>query len=464
MNIENETDRQRFYRERDLRTADYLDQDFPGRVPATIHAGNDACSTAAGQLALVALANQLARAHQNIRFSLAEPCAPLLIPTLCKGSSLGDELQRLMERIDPYGTFGIEGTTLTPADISIGIGVDCRKDLTWYLGCDRSNAELAKEPRPLGQGVAADLRGAGLAAVLGAAAAFKAALDVATVPAIVSAWNFAAGGAADSGPRDFPMIDVGRGLMIGGGAVAAGAVYWLMQWGNASPWVVVDGDIVKLHNTNRGLLFFPDDADWLRGEPIHKVACLHRYLGGVRPIAEWFDNTPVNEQEFDTVLVLANERAVRTLASQRNDPIQLQATTGRSWMSQLHRHIVGRDDCIRCRMADVKMPRFGCSEGDTGFSDQPDQPDAALPFLSAASGLMLVSALQRLQLGEIGEGKCNTWRWDFRSTRQIDSMGRHKCRRDCSIVLPSGARRKIAAKTRWADQPWLVRPGRAKTH
>ena len=113
------------------------------------------------------------------------------------------------------------------------------------------------------------------------------------------------------------MIDVGRGLMIGGGAVAAGAVYWLMQWGNASPWVVVDGDIVKLHNTNRGLLFFPDDADWLRGEPIHKVACLHRYLGGVRPIAEWFDNTPVNEQEFDTVLVLANERAVRTLASQR---------------------------------------------------------------------------------------------------------------------------------------------------
>ena len=77
MMTETKTDRQRFYRERDRRTVDYLEHDFSGRAPVTIHGGKDACSTEAGQLALIALANQLARVHQNVRFSLAEANAPL---------------------------------------------------------------------------------------------------------------------------------------------------------------------------------------------------------------------------------------------------------------------------------------------------------------------------------------------------------------------------------------------------
>ena len=448
--------RARFYLERDSRTIDYLESDSPGRIPVSVHATDDACSTQSGQLLLLALANQLARIHRNVCFSLSTPNAALLLPAVCNGASVGDEIQRLAKRIDPYGSFEIERSDLRSRNISIGIGAHCRSGLTWYLGCNRSNAELATNPCVLGHDTPADLRGAGLAAILGAAAAIKTALQIETVPTTVSAWSLGSGADANPGPSDLPKVDVGRGLMVGGGAVAAGAVYWLMQWGNETPWTIIDHDSVELHNTNRSLLLFPDDAGWSETTPRSKVACLRQYLDDVQAVNAWYDEAPETAQEFDAVLVLANERDVRTRVSSRNDPIQFQATTGRSWLSQLHRHILGRDDCVRCRMFDIRTPRLACSTAAMAETEQPDQHDAALPFLSAASGLMLVSALQQLQCGEFGDNRDNTWRWDFRTTLRIESSGYHECRSDCCTLLPSDARRKIAQKTRWRDQSWLA--------
>ena len=97
MTNENNSERDRFYRERDSRTVDYLAVDSPGRIPVSVHASNDACSTRSGQLLLVTLANQLARVHQHVRFSLATPDVALLTPAVCNGSSLGDEIQKLLE-------------------------------------------------------------------------------------------------------------------------------------------------------------------------------------------------------------------------------------------------------------------------------------------------------------------------------------------------------------------------------
>ena len=134
-----------------------------------------------------------------------------------------------------------------------------------------------------------------------------------------------------------------------------------------------------------------------------EVACLSSYVTSAVAVDAWYDEAPESKRIFDTVLVLANERDVRSIVSARNDPIQLQATTGQSWLSQLHRHISGRDDCVRCRTADIRTPQLACSAASTATDEQPERPDAALPFLSAASGLMLVSALQHLQHGHIGK-------------------------------------------------------------
>ena len=227
----------------------------------------------------------------------------------------------------------------------------------------------------------------------------KTVLGLRAVPRRLSVWNLQEGDLADAGPPELPSVDVGRTLMIGAGAVGAGVVYWLMHWGQHSPWAIVYGDHVELHNTNRCVLFFPDDAGWLGGGARFKSACLAEYLPAVRHIEKWYDEAPETGGEFDTVLVLANERDVRTQVSHRNDPVQFQATTSRNWVAQLHRHIAGVDDCIRCRMLDIRTPNMECSEDATATVEKPQRPDAALPFLSLASGLMLVSKLQHLQLG-----------------------------------------------------------------
>ena len=342
------------------------------------------------------------------------------------------------------------GQQLRLGNISIGIGRDCRSDLTWYLGCHRSLAELARTPCRLGHESSSDLRGAGLAALLGASTITKGAIRIESVPRTVSAWNFLTGSDGGACPAELPSIDVGRSLMIGAGAVASAAIYWLMQWGNTSSWTIVDHDDVILHNTNRCLLFFPDDAGWPDNAPKPKVASLSRYLADVIPLKKWYDQAAEAWEQFDTVLVLANERDVRTAVSHRPDPIQFQATTGRSWLSQLHRHIAGRDDCVRCRMADIRAPQLACSEAPLPSGDQPNGADGALPFLSAGSGLMLVSTLQRLQLGDLGADRTNMWSWDFRSAFRMHSSGQCKCRRDCPVVLPPA----ISTNTRWADAAW----------
>ena len=403
------------------------------------------------------MANQMARVHRHLRFSLAEPDSPLLTFALCNKQTLGGEIDAICKRIDPYGSFSVDGPSSVLSRVNIGVGKDCPPKLPWYLGYDRSLAHLARRPCPLGIDGAADVRGAGLAAIIGAATAFKAALGMEAVPVSVSAWNLKTGMDADPGPSTIPMIDVGRALMVGVGAVGSAAMYWLANWGNASAWTVVDADVVRLDNTNRCLLFFPDDAGWPDGIPARKVTCAAKRVPNVTAVRQWYDQVPAPSHPFDTVVVLANERDVRTRVSARNDPIQFQATTGRSWMSQLHRHIVGRDDCIRCRMDDIKDPHLTCGGAPIDGAEGSAGPDAALPFLSAASGLMLVSALQRLQRGDFGQGRRNTWRWDFRSTHEVATSGQHRCQRGCSTLLPSRARDQISSATRWADELWLSR-------
>ena len=450
-----DTEEARFYEERDRRTIDFVQGDYLRDVCVSVHAGHDVCSTQPGQLLLVTLANLLARVHRCVRFSLTLADAPLLTKAICDGSSLGSEIQTTTDRIDPFGSFDVTGRRSTPADVSLGVGADVRPDLGWYVGFDRSNAVLGERPSPARTHGTGDLRGAGLAAVLGAATATKVALDLPVTARRLSAWNLASGECADPGPNHIPEIDVGRGLIVGAGAVGSSAVYWLRQWGNLSHWTVVDDDVVKLHNTNRSLLFFPTDAGWPDQEQLPKVQRLCHYLSNAIPVKAWYDGADVDSNQFDTVLVLANERDVRTLVSWRNDPIQLQATTARSWGSQLHRHIAGRDDCVRCRMADFKEPRFECSEVDTATTEQQGRGDAALPCLSAASGLMLISALQRLQLGEFGKNRINNWWWDFRTTRKMHFSGYRECRRGCITTLPVERRLKLAKATCWADAPWL---------
>lgn len=181
-----------------------------------------------------------------------------------------------------------------------------------------------------------------------------------------------------------------------------------------------------------------------------KANVLANLIPGGRAFPLWYDEFAEPRQcKPDVILALANERNVRQLIAARNATVTLHATTSANWQSQLHRHITGKDDCIGCRSQEMQEATFGCSTATVSLPDG-SSSDAALPFLSAASGLMLATALQRLQAGELATDSRNDWRWDFDSPFRIATSGTRRCTENCRRILPSNLRRRINVTTKWA--------------
>ena len=440
-------DAQSFYELRDRRSCEYLGEPLAADTEIAIGASNNACQTEAGQLLLCTLINLLSRVHRRVTVKLSAPAAQMRINSLADAADLGTEMLTIATRADPFGRFSIEQSAQSCSCVSVECSGTGRR---WHLGVNRSIASLSVEPVNSGSGSPGDQRGAVLAAILGAAAMFKEAHGIHTVPITLSAWNWRSGDDAAAGPASLEPIRPGRALLVGAGAVACGLVYCAWHWGAEADWTVVDADLVALHNTNRGLLFFPGDAGWPCGPPVAKARRIEPFLPTCDVDIRWYDESDRPAQQYDTVLALANERDVRSLIAARNDPIQLHATTGRSWLSQLHRHVAGSDDCIRCRMNDISDVTMLCSDAAIPSAQEEPSNDAALPFLSAASGLMLAIALQRLSDREFWTERHNTWRWDFLSAHRAVTAGRSRCRPGCTTVLPRDIRRMIAGSTQWA--------------
>jgi hypothetical protein len=445
-------DCEEFYKLRDLRTDEYVGEQPYGLVPVHVGVGAEVSGTPAGQLALLALANQLARVHRQITFDIGTPDARLTIAVPFARATLGDTLLSTVRRIDPCGGFGLNRSPAESA-VSIGIGHDAPGQYDWYIGAECAMASLSKRPSPIAD-TAATLRGAALASCLGAAALFRSAIGLESTPRTLSAWNYLEGSDALPGPASVEPLDVGRVLIVGAGAVAAALIYWLRVFGCGGAWTVLDRDLVALHNTNRGMLFIPADAGWPDGTPRAKAEVLADFLLGARVDRVWYDESMFAEETYDVVLGLANERDVRHQIACRNNTVTLHATTGTNWLSQMHRHIIGVDDCIWCRAGEVSTPKFQCSTAEVGSGDE-KKSDAALPFLSAASGLMLAVGLQRLQQGDLAIQDRNDWRWDFGSMYRMVSSSFRRCHPGCARIVSSAVRQWIHSEERWRhlDRP-----------
>jgi ThiF family len=442
--------REEFYRLRDDRSSAVLGDAVRGEAPVHVAVDADACRSPAGQTLLLALSNQLARVHRTVTFDLAAPEAPLAAPSVFGGADLRQAILGGMALIDPFGRF-TEASIAPESSVSLGVGERAPTNLDWYLGADGATGLLHAAPCRLMSSRAGTMRGAALASCMGAAAAFRVIHQLPVKARQLSAWNYAEGAGTDRGPDALPVLDVGRVLVVGAGAVASALVYWLHAFGVRGEWRIVDEDFVKLHNTNRSLVFLPSDAGWNGAEVQRKVDVLARFLPNARPEPVWYHSSTIAREPADVILALANEHDVRTAIASRSAPIVLHATTGENWVSQLHRHIVGRDDCIRCRTADVREPRFGCSTGAFQETATDEHRDAALPFLSAAAGLMLVTALQRLECGLVEVGDENDWRWMWDSMHIGVGSGIRKCPDECRQVQPKETRQLMNVGTRWVD-------------
>ncbi len=444
------TDCAAFYRLRDRRTVEYLGGRDPSQLPLHLAIDTEAASCASGQLALLALANQLSRVNRRISVALPDPGTPIMVRTPFTGATLGEVLLRTVRSIDPCGSF-VLGRQGDPGGVSIGLGERAGSGFDWYIGADRAVAFLSRSPVAFTPCIAT-LRGAAAASCLGAAALFREQLRLTVTPRVLSAWNYAEGPLAGTGPDVLEPLNVGRVLLVGAGAVAASLMYWLYVFGVSGDWTILDKDTVRLHNTNRGLIFTAAHAGWPSLTPrqiARKAQVLADLMPGARALRWWYDECEtLRSEQPDVILGLANDRNVRHLLAARSATVTLHATTSANWQSQLHRHITGRDDCICCRAGDMQQPVFGCSNGIVTLPHG-QRTDAALPFLSAASGLMLATSLHRLQAGELARGPRNDWRWDFNSPFKMATSGVRRCSEGCRRVAPGRLRRRMNARTRW---------------
>jgi len=442
-------DCEEFYHLRDRASVKYVGHAL--RHDVAVHIAIDAPSAAAasGQLALLTLANQLARTTRRISFEVPDPGVDTVVPTPFNQTDLGSTLLSTVTAIDPCGQFALGGRC-EGSSVSIGLGSEVGRGFDWYIGADRSIAFLSRSPIGFVGGTGT-LRGAGLASCLGSGAAFRSQLRLPTEQRVLSVWNYAEGDAAEPGPDSLGTIDIGRVLVVGAGAVGAGLAYWLHAFGTtAGSWAIVDGDSVELDNTNRSLVFTPRHAGWPTGEAVPKASLIAPLISGAVPYPCWYDEcSAVHRERFDVVVALANERHVKEQLSHLNVSVAFQATTGENWLSQLHRHIVGQDGCIWCRTGEVATPAFGCS---TGVVEDAEgrRSDAALPFLSASSGLMLAVALERLAHGGLGQEPHNCWSWDFESQHRMTARPSvRSCREGCAFVLPAHVRKTLNAGRKW---------------
>lgn len=440
-----------FYKKRDRRTDEYVDRPGYAEAHIGVFISEEAGAAHSGQVAALALANQLARAHRNLTFSLDSSSSVELSAWSPFGSniSLRQALLSTCTEIDPCGEFEVvDKMDPNDVDISIGIGkasVAC----DWYIGSEGAIGILDTAPHSISTGRRVDRIGAGVSACLGAAAVFRNSLGLEAQPHFLSGWNCREDDEASTGPADLPFVDVGNVLMVGAGAVGTALVYWLQTLGVKGNWTIVDRDHVKVHNTNRGLLFTPADAGWPNGPSRSKARVLESHVDAdCNAEIKWYAASNARKQKFDLILCLANERDVRTQIARRNQTVVLHATTSPNWMSQLHRHISGVDDCIQCRTDDVRQPDQACSEGSLSEAEGVEQSDAALPFLSSASGLMLCTALQRLQVGELSSDNRNDWRWYFLGKDQMVNGGRRSCKQGCDTESLR-KRRLVNEGTEW---------------
>jgi molybdopterin/thiamine biosynthesis adenylyltransferase len=436
--------------ERDLhsRTLAYLPQYRADDRPVVVHLGDDT-HTPNGHLLLVALVNQLARAHQHIVIANATD-APLRCPAAFGPTTVEQATISLARAINPFITATTRPTS-APALVSIAIGggdepVDLR------VGCDGWCATFGPDaridPRPTGR------LGGMLASSLAAAYAFHRLLGHTSTPGpSYSLWDYGSPGTVQGPHFDGP-LDVGRVLQVGAGGVGASLDYWLALLGVTGSWTICDGDLVDVSHLNRQLAFLATHAGFPRPPASNKAEAAAALLGAAATAdPHWYGETvAVVEREYDVVVALANEHGARSALQARQPPVLLHSTTSANWEAQFHRHIAGRDDCIACRIPE-NAPRLRCSVAQV---DQETSTDAALPFLSASAALLLLTGLARLQHGALGASDLNYMALNLGAPNASTQQLIQPCTVGCSRWAPPAVRQLIATDTRYAH----LDPGR----
>lgn len=450
----NDDQEERFYRTRDQRSRQYGVEVTLFDKPVRVRIDKRAAESVAGQAMLLLLINQAARLHRQIWLDV--PDIPFIahnavLHGLPQFRSLGEAARAMLKAIDPFNR-----TPANPDSIAGQVTIGGAGEGGTFLGLESQVAVLDRRPCSIRGGDYS--LGAMMAANLGAWSLFMQAASKKHSPQRVSAWDLTAGEEASLGPEAIAPLAIGRCLMVGAGGVGSCLASQLRLNGVDSEWLVMDRDYSSLHNTNRSTGMLVGDTEWCGQARPKAVVAADQF--GASPICCWYDQRDRQQDPYDLVLPLANQRGVREAIGQQGEPVLLHAATSPNFEAQLHRHIPDRDDCITCRLPPtLDSLNFVCGEVQVRPADDEESTDAALPFLSSTAATMLLSALYRLATGEIAEGSFNHWRACFSTLGSIVAKpGRWKCAESCSTSIAASVRAKINPTGKWKSLDTCANP------
>lgn len=426
--------------DRTLRYTGGLQPEFP----AGITVGTATASVPAGQVAILTVVNMFARAHPEI--ILAVPDVPLLVPCPVGGSTVIEACERLAHAANPDVEFR-SARSLVPGILSLGIGDDAGA-ATIYAGGARWTATTGSSPQPVFPAPSSAL-GVGLAVTLAVGYVFRTAIGL---PAVkdrgVSLWSLSPS-SQPTGPDVLSLLAVGNAWLVGAGAVGSCLAWWLHFTGVEDRWAVIDGDTADDTNMNRSLGLFAADAGLTGARPRMKADTVANLIPGAISYPHWWSEWAATEPAPPDVFIpVANDYGIRPAAAAYGHPATIHATTSRNWTAELHRHLPSVDGCISCRLPE-EAPTFACATGHVQPAGHDPGRDAALPFLSAAAGILLLAGLLQIQHGNWRSHDRNHWRLWFDQASQPVQSSRWQCDSTCSAVPSRAVRRTIHQDTRW---------------
>lgn len=393
--------------------------------PLHVVVSEQARTTEAGQLALLSFLGMASRVHRPITLEFPAGGAPLRVSPLHgdASSTLEEAAINLVRAVNPACSVWLDSKP-APGAIAIGFG-PVERPCRWYVSVQRAVATVSAVRTADCDWVHPGSRwGGALGACLAANAVFRTAHGLETPNVRLSAWNWAEGSAAELGPDTWFPIAGGSKLMVGAGSVAGAFVHWLHYFGVAGAWSIVDSDEVSESNLIKGLNLAARDVGRAKAQQLASL------LPGARWESAWYADSELATEKHDLVLCLANEFDVRSAISSRDPELILHATTGEAWDVHLHRHIRNRDDCLACRTRDWKQARMLCSSASMPTEDG-GHADTALPFAAGLAGLMLASALSRLEAGELELGAVNHWALYLASEGTFTQHNKARCWKSC---------------------------------
>jgi hypothetical protein len=389
-------DQQQFYDRLNDRMRRYGASPLDPAQVITITASPGYLASYDGQVAALVACNLLGRLSPSVQIGFPDvaihPCLPWAGRSLARHSLDG------MRAVDQFGRYGTR--PLAAGDFRFHLGPDGHGSVVHGSGW---NAYIGEGPSPL-PSVTSDIGvGAALAVVLGAAHLFRTRFGAMTDTFTCNAWDWT----DVPTPVEFSPVgaSLGHVMTAGLGSVGSVANYFLALATRNFRASLIDHDHVGIHNITRSPIFTDAHAKI----DLKKVDAVAAFLRGAGVEDVMVDPVALHESALwnlreagstDVLISAANEFNVRYHVEMGFPPIQLYATTGRNWQATLMRHLPGAKACSLCVFPpDEKFAPTACAMGGPTMHQttvEKNRPDAALPFLSFAAGLMTATEVLKL--------------------------------------------------------------------